>query len=309
MRCAVIVVHYGRVDVTLRCLESIVRGTLTPDAVVLVDNSGNFAEATGSLNQPAYFTLITPGNNVGFARGCNLAAEQAIDDGIDLLWFVNNDAVLRHDALSQMLGAVVANAGHDFFGSYISMREDMLWFAGGSFNQWTGRTHHLSYGLAFQPAAAGPAYKTTDWVTGCSLMVRAPVFSQLGGFDEQLFLYGEDLDLQLRAADQRCRRPSAILIPSVLIEHDVGGSTGGTNSSLGRAFMARNRLRLIKRHSGGTLPLWLLRWTWEFLAHPALHAQWGLIAAALRGASMATRPGESLVQVYDGRTARRFLSG
>jgi GT2 family glycosyltransferase len=40
------------------------------------------------------------------------------------------------------------------------------------------------------------------WAVGCCIVARTETLRRLGPFDESIFLYGEDLDLGLRAADQ-----------------------------------------------------------------------------------------------------------
>ncbi len=60
-----------------------------------------------------------------------------------------------------------------------------------------------------------------DWLTGAFLMVRKKVFEELGGFDEDYFLYFEDQDLALRAKQKGYE---SYYFPSVVVEHAVGSS-------------------------------------------------------------------------------------
>jgi N-acetylglucosaminyl-diphospho-decaprenol L-rhamnosyltransferase len=48
--------------------------------------------------------------------------------------------------------------------------------------------------------ADGP--RRVGWAVGCALVARTDTLRRLGPFDERIFLYGEDLDLGLRAAAQ-----------------------------------------------------------------------------------------------------------
>ena len=46
-----------------------------------------------------------------------------------------------------------------------------------------------------------PGPRRVGWAVGCAIVARTETLARLGPFDERIFLYGEDLDLSLRAAE------------------------------------------------------------------------------------------------------------
>jgi len=78
------------------------------------------------------------------------------------------------------------------------------------------------------------------WPDGCAAMYRAAMLEQIGGFDEDLFIFGDDAELGLRGriAGWRC-----LYVPDAVVRHHRGGAmkTGST----GRIFLIeRNRVLL-----------------------------------------------------------------
>jgi GT2 family glycosyltransferase len=78
------------------------------------------------------------------------------------------------------------------------------------------------------------------WPDGCAAMYRATMLKQIGGFDEDLFIFGDDSELGLRGriAGWRC-----LYMPDAVVRHHRGGAmkTGST----GRIFLIeRNRVLL-----------------------------------------------------------------
>ena len=65
--------------------------------------------------------------------------------------------------------------------------------------------------------------REVDWVSGAAMLVRRSAFEQVGRFDEDFFLYGEELDLctRLRGAGWK-----VLYTPELEILHEGGVSTG-----------------------------------------------------------------------------------
>jgi GT2 family glycosyltransferase len=60
-----------------------------------------------------------------------------------------------------------------------------------------------------------------DWVSGAAMLVRRKAFAEVGGFDERIFMYMEDVDLCRRL---RSSGWTVEYLPDVRVEHRIGGS-------------------------------------------------------------------------------------
>ena len=90
-----------------------------------------------------------------------------------------------------------------------------------------------------------PLYKV-DFVSGADLLMKKTTFLALGGFDEQFFMYCEELDLQLRL--QEIRHESAYIVPSVKIVHLEGQSTNTRRANRKRIIIETSYVLLYRKH-------------------------------------------------------------
>ncbi len=84
-----------------------------------------------------------------------------------------------------------------------------------------------------------------DWVTGACVLVRRDIFEHLDGFDEDFFLYSEEVDLLYRA---RKLGAETWYDPAAEVEHEWGGTAGRT-SALTLREQARGHVRYLDKHA------------------------------------------------------------
>ena len=190
---------YGRVELTVRCLEAIVRCT-DPDVyeVVLVDNAST--DGTGELldQLDGDVTIIRNAENLGFAKACNQAAEAATGS---VVVFLNNDTEVQpgwleplvHELVDPEVGAV---------GARLVYPDGRLQHAGVTLVRSIGSevlvdgVHVEHGGDPMSPWAS--ARQEVLAVTGACLAMRRADFLGLGGFDEAYWNGNEDVDLCLK---------------------------------------------------------------------------------------------------------------
>ena len=153
--------------------------SLSALSVHVVDHSSQ-PLSPGAMDGAGFSYHWNPANP-GFGAGCNAGAADA---EAAYLLFLNPDARLRPGSLA----CLVAEAE----------RTRALGFVG-----WEGTEAPVPH-----PRFCHPRTGETDWCSGACWLVDRTAFSSVGGFDENLFLYGEDVELswRLRAAGGRLKR-------------------------------------------------------------------------------------------------------
>lgn len=204
--------------------------------VVVVDNLSTAHEraAVTALAAERRWELLTPPANLGFGTGMNLGAAHAMAGGARTLVLLNPDLRAEPDVLRALADACLAEP-MTMVGPRIERPDGSTWFTGGQVLVDEGRT------VTAGASAQGP----TGWLTGACLALSSDLWSAAGGFDDDYFLYWEDVDLSWR-----CRAAGGRIAvrPDLVVVHDVGGTQGAGKSSTYLRCNARNRLVFAAKH-------------------------------------------------------------
>jgi GT2 family glycosyltransferase len=174
-----------------RCVDSILGSNGVEIDVVVVDN-GCTDGAVEKLEGSPGVTIIRPGENLGFAGGCNEGARHATGDVIAL---VNGDAYVEADCLAA-LARVCREPGVGIATASVRLADEpeRLNSAGNDIHflgfSWSGRFN--------EPASANAARRPVLGASGAGCALERTLWESLGGFDEHYFAYHEDAELSLR---------------------------------------------------------------------------------------------------------------
>jgi hypothetical protein len=187
--------------------------------------------------------LIQTGTNLGFAGGSNVGIKYVLaKHDFDSIILLNNDVVIAHDAVSILVNARLKYGDESIFGGRIYYYSDpeKIWYDGGHFYEWLGRTVHINMG---KRDIRDVADREVNFITFCYVLIPTKILKEIGLLDERYFMYVEDLDYCYRIWKRGFK---LYHIPSSKIWHKVGASVGEEASSFSAYWIMRNRIRFIK---------------------------------------------------------------
>jgi len=254
----VIVLAHGAEPLLEQCLAAVVAEGVAE--ILVVDNDAAPQRIAAVADLPGV-RVLRPGTNLGFAGGCNLAAEQATGE---VLVFLNSDAVVRPGAVAA-LARRAREPGVGLASASIRLAQDP-----DRLNSSGNPVHFLMFswvGDFGQPASEHARVSEVASISGVAFAARRGVWDELGGFDPSYVAYCEDVYLSLRAWQAGYR---VVHEPAAVVDHHYEFARHPQKFYL----LERNRLmNLLLLPQGRTLGL---------VAGPALAVEAGVLVAAVR---------------------------
>lgn len=249
----VVVLHFGCMEDTKRCLRSLASFCPRPAKICIVDN-----QTRGSIDLNQLFSsyeleilVKVCMENTGFARGVNIGAEILISEGCDYLFLLNNDAYLVDDSLTRACNLLTTRGEIGVVGivNFFDSNCREIWQTGAT----RGRVLPRFY---MQSHVVDEGYTLCDYVPGSALLTRTSTFKLLDGLDAAYFAYYEEIDYCLRLAQLDL---SVCFLNDSRVVHSVGSAS----SSLLKTYLkTRNKLYLFKNHTDG---IWKYRFIFIFI--------------------------------------------
>jgi N-acetylglucosaminyl-diphospho-decaprenol L-rhamnosyltransferase len=233
----IIPIHGGRM-ITERCLAALAAQTLK-HRVIVVDNASPDDSKSAIHTSFPDVDVLELGANHGYAAACNAGIAKGAGEVIVLL---NNDVITPPQFLERLLAPLAADSHLGSVASLLLQPGELVIDSAGlaadptlaGFPRLQGRPERSA--TARHPILLGP--------TGAAGAYRRSALEQVGGLDEQIFLYQEDLDLALRLCTAGW---SSVLAPDARAVH-LGSTTAGRGSAWQRRHAAAARGYLLRRY-------------------------------------------------------------
>lgn len=270
MDLTVIVLSYNTKDITNECLTRLKKAAeyckkklKNNIEVIVVENASDDGSLEMIKTKHTWVRLIASPINTGFSGGNNLAMKQAKYDFILLL---NSDAYVENDTLFKSLNYFKDNPKADLIGAQLHFANGALQPSAGYLPTPLNTIYWIS-GLSIlglDPKPIHPRnlefYKTerqVDWVMGAFFMFKRKVYQTTRGFDESIFMYGEEVEWCKRIKDKGFKM---FYVPGIAIIHlDKASSKFMLEKPL------LNEIKGIKRYFHNHYPL---SWFWvKFLMY------------------------------------------
>lgn len=254
---SIIILSYNTCEVTKKCLETVIESlkkAYFSTEIIIIDNNSSDGSVEmlrefenkneRAKNNNIQIKFIESKDNLGFSKANNLAVKQAEGKIVLLL---NSDIIVLGNAIPRLYEYFVSQ--HNHFN-----------FLGGKLLEKDGSTPQSSSGPFYSLPVAfialflkGDSLKITryspvtikevDWISGACIMCNKKDFSELGGFDEGIFMYMDEIDLLYRAKQKNMR---VGFFPDAQFIHLGSASSGSRKQPILQVF--KGFLYFYKKH-------------------------------------------------------------
>ncbi len=249
---ALIVTYQSRNEIG-SCLSSLMSssGARLLECVVVDNHSTDGTAETVESEFPAV-RVERNKENLGFGRAINQAARLARGE---YLWILNPDTRVHDLALSELALFMDHRANAGACGpKIVNVKGEFQRVSRRGFPTFSSAVgYSLGLDKIFTRGSLGSYHKRwlpedrevqTDSLSGACMFVRKSVFESVGGFDQDYFLFGEDIDLCWKIAEAGFER---WYVPSAVVTHVKGASMRHLGDRAGREFYRSMQLYVDKR--------------------------------------------------------------
>jgi GT2 family glycosyltransferase len=238
----IVLINWNGFSDTVECISSINKIFYSNYEIIIVDNgSENDFEKLQNIYSNEII-LIRSDVNLGFAGGNNLGIKYALKKNADFVLLLNNDTIVEPDFLDVLVksgiekevGIIAPKILNYYF-------PRIIWSAGGKIS-WLGASGYSDGEGKTTGKFIENRYVT--FVSGCCMLINKEIFSNIGFFDEDYFLYSEDTDLCKRVTDAKFK---ILFVADSIVYHKINTSTKRDISYLPIYYQTRNRLYFARK--------------------------------------------------------------
>ena len=228
-----------------RFLASLATATARRLVVVIADN-GTEHDVVAAAAQRHGARVVGDGTNLGYGAGANLAAA-----GLEEDWIVvaNPDLVWRPGSLDVLIDAGRANPAAGCLGPLLLNPDGTVYPSGRALPSLVKGAGHAVLGriwpdnpfsAAYHTAGQGTSEetRTVGWLSGACLLLPAAAWRRLEGFDDEYFMFFEDVDLGERVGRAGWLN---VQVPGSVVVHEQGASWKARPEKMIRAHHASAR--------------------------------------------------------------------
>ena len=239
-----------------QCLLSIEKASKNiPVEIFVVDNNSNDGSDLYFKNRFNYIQFIWNDANVGFAKANNMVLDKITGDYI---LFLNPDTIIAENSLNVCLDFMIKNEQCGALGVRmvdqhgVFLKESKRGFP----SPMTSLYKLLSFHVLFPSSPVFSKYyeghlsewntNEVDALSGAFMMLSKTALEKVNGFDEDYFMYGEDIDLSFRIKQAGFKN---YYLPETTIIHHKGSSTNKKDKNYYSHFYGAMKIFVKKKYS------------------------------------------------------------
>ena len=240
-KVAIVLISFNSKQFLEECINSLIKQDYLNTTLIVVDNASPDDSNEFIENNYSGIILLKESVNHGFGVACNIGAKYALDHGADYVLFINTDTIADSNLVSELVKYADSSTVTTCF-TYNDKNNLNPWYSGGRLNRINLYSEQTLYPY-------NPLHEPIEvsFISGCCMMIHKDVFSKVGFFDSDYFMYYEDAEYCARMIQNGIK---LLYIQSTKLFHYEGGSQqkAANNSRLALYYWTRNRLFLACQH-------------------------------------------------------------
>ncbi len=218
MKISFITVNYKSEKYLEACIASIFKNVIGIEFEIIIVNNDE-KKIRNSYGDRGTIKILEINKNIGFAKANNIGAKMSKGK---YLCFINPDANIISSNIQDIIGEFERDLTIGIIGPKILKKNEVQkWSVGKDLNIFEIFRSKLGFAKSREVWNSSKKIKV-DWVSGVNMFVMRDDFFKVDGFDENFFLYYEDMDLckRVRFLDKKI-----MYFPFFKVDHQEGSSS------------------------------------------------------------------------------------
>ena len=241
-----VIVNWNNARYTVNAIQSLDRNQYNNISIIVADN-GSTDKSIDLIKQlQQNVKIISIGSNIGYGAAINYVYNREDVEKYDLFLVLNNDVEFDSNFISKLVEVSSNYGSGNIFGSKIMYLKDKnkIWYLGSVVRAGAFLIKHRF--IRHDNFKINSSFET-DYITGCAMMFYIEDFKKLY-FDESFKMYGEDVDICLRARSMGFK---CIVEPESVLFHAVSASYASSFSLRKNIMKLISRIKIIYRNAMG----------------------------------------------------------
>jgi GT2 family glycosyltransferase len=249
-----IILNTNRREDTLACLESISKSTYPKQKTLVLDNASVDGSVEAIRLTYPEVQVLNLTKNLGYAGNNNVGIQEAMKQGAEWVFILNEDTILAPDCLDQLINTAETDPRTGIVGPMVYHHDEpnVIQSAGVYINN-NWRAFHIGQNQI--DCGKFPIPRNVDAISGCAILIRRQVIEDVGFLDERFYYYWEETEWCLRArkADWNITHVPAAKLWHKGVQRDYHPSPSVTY------YDTRNWLLMLSKHNA-PVTTWLYAW-------------------------------------------------
>ncbi len=209
----------------------------------MLDNSSSDGSVEAVAARFPEVQIIPLQQNLGYAGNNNVGIDEAMRQGAEWIFVLNEDTILAPDCVAQLISVGESDPSIGIVGPMVYHHDEpeIIQSAGGRmdryFRGWHEGQNEVDRGQYSQP-------HPVEWISGCGIMLRRAVIDQVGTIDARFFYYLEEFEWCIRASEAGWK---IVHVPQAKLWHKGVQRDYHPKPSVSY-YSTRNRFLLLSKH-------------------------------------------------------------